>query len=163
MNNKILLVIGGLLLLIGLVRPNINFPVNKPDVVDNIVVVTPPANADLRKSCESVIEAFKTNAPNRKKDAQRLSNLYIDLSSLIELDGENEVIRNTEEIRQANSLSGDMLRLNIKGLYPDLAEAAKNVIVSQIGDEIVPLDKDLRLKAVEAFRALSWACNEGSK
>ena len=162
MNNKILLVIGSILLLFGLIRPDLNFPINKP--LDNtIVVVTPPADAAVRELCEPVIEALKNGSSSRQKDGRRLSDLYFDLATLIELDGENEVVKTTEEIRQANSVSGVMLRLNIKGAYPGLTEAAHNLVVSQIGDDMVPLDSNLRSKAVDAFRALAWACNEGSK
>jgi hypothetical protein len=44
-----------------------------------------------------------------------------------------------------------------------LASAAKAVIVSSIGDDNVPLNKDLRAKAVDGFRALAWACDQGAK
>ena len=53
----------------------------------------------------------------------------------MELDGEDLVIKNTDEIRQANSIAGVMLRLDIKGKYPDLAKEANRYIVTgkQIG------------------------------
>lgn len=163
MNNKVLLVIGGLLLLIGLVRPNINFPINNPNPVDNIVVVTPPADEELKKTCQLVIDVLKAGPSDRKQDGKRLSELYSDLAVLIRLDGENEVVKTTEEVRQANSLSGLMLQMNIKDKYDGLPEATNAVVLSEIGDDIVPLDEDLRGKAVKAFMALSWACLEGSK
>lgn len=162
MNNKVLLIIGAVLLVFGLVRPTFNLPINKP--IDNsIVVVTPPSDLEVRDLCKPIIEALKSGGSSRTKDAQRLSDLYMDLSTLIELDGENEVIKTTEEIRQANSLTGLMLRLNIKGSYPGLSEASQSFITSQIGDDVVTLDNNLRTKSVNAFRALAWACNEGSK
>jgi hypothetical protein len=163
MNNKVLLVIGGLLLLVGLIRPNINFPINNPRPVDNIVIVVPPEDDALKQKCQSVINAIKSGDSNRKQDGKRLSELYSDLATLIRLDKENEVVKTTEEIRQANSLSGSMLQMNLQGKYPDLAEAAQAVLVSEIGDDIVPLDEELRGKVVKAFMGLSWACNEGSK
>ena len=164
MNSKILLAIGCGLLLVGLLKPNIQFPLNnKPVVVDNIVVVTPPADKNLREKCQLVIDVLSNAGSDRKKDGQRLSDLYMDLATLIELDGENQVVKTTEEIRQANVLSGMMLRMNIQGKYPGLADAAQTVVISQIGDEAVVLDEELRQKAVEAFRALSWACYEGAK
>jgi hypothetical protein len=85
------------------------------------------------------------------------------MATLISLDGEDLVIRNTEEIRQANSLSGLMLKLDMKGKYPDLANAAKDLIVTAVGDDNVDLDKELRNNAVLGFKALAWACNEGAK
>jgi hypothetical protein len=163
MNNKVLLVIGGLLLLIGLVRPNINFPINNPKPVDNIVVVTPPADEELKKTCQLVIDVLKAGPSDRKQDGKRLSELYSDLAVLIRLDGENEVVKTTEEVRQANSLSGLMLQMNIKDKYDGLPEATNTVVLKQIGDDIVPLDEDLRDKAATAFMALSWGCLEGSK
>lgn len=163
MNNKVLLVIGGLLLLVGLIRPNINFPINNPDPVDNIVIVVPPEDDELKQKCQTVIDALKSGDDNRKQDGKRLSDLYSDLATLIRLDKENEVVKTTEEIRQANSLAGSMLQMNLQGKYPKLADAAQSVIVSEIGDDIVPLDEELRGKAVKAFMGLSWACNEGSK
>jgi hypothetical protein len=56
-----------------------------------------------------------------------------------------------------------MLRLNIKNKYPGLAEAAKVLVSSELGTDDVVLDEDMRAKAVNAFRALSWAFYEGSK
>lgn len=161
MNKTVLLIIGGLLLFVGLVRPNLGLPINQP--VDNIVVVSPPSDNDLRNKCKLVVDVLKSGSPDRNKDGKRLSELYMDIATLIELNGENEIIRTTEEIRQANMLSGAMLRMNIKGKYPGLSDAAQTVIMSQIGDDSSPLDDELRGKAVEAFRALAWACNEGSK
>lgn len=165
MNNKVLLAIGGILLVLGLFKPNITniLPINKPDVVDSIVIVTPPQNEELRKKCQLVIDVLKSGSSDRKKDGNRLSDLYMDIATLIELDGENEVVKTTEEIRQANSLCGAMLRLDIKGKYPGLSDGAQVVVSSCIGDDIVPLDPELRKKAVEAFRGLAWACSEGAK
>jgi hypothetical protein len=87
----------------------------------------------------------------------------MDLATLIELDGEDEVIRTTEEVRQANSLTGLMLRMNIKDKYKELSKSLNDVIVVGIGEDIIPLDADLRAKAAESFRALAWACSEGAK
>lgn len=166
MNNKILLVIGCILLLIGLFRPSIFVPVNNgPVIIDNnsIVVVSPPSDKELKDKCKLVIDILVNSKTNSKKDGQRLCDLYIDLATLIELDAENETIKTTEEIRQANTLAGPMLRMNMQGKYPGLADAAQIVIASQIGDDAVALDSELRKKAVDAFKALAWACYEGTK
>ena len=85
------------------------------------------------------------------------------MSQLIELDGDDQVINNTANIREANSLAGKMLRLNIKDKYPNLAEAAQDLLFFQLGNKDVKLDKELRSKAIEAFRALSWAFYKGGK
>ena len=165
MNNKVLLGVGVALIAVGLFKPdlsswiNINTDTNRPVTV----IIEKPTNQDLEIMALKVIDAFKVGGSTRSADALRLAQLYNDLSVLISLSGENTVIKNTEEIRQANSLSGLMLRLNIKGEYPGLTEAAYNFLVTQIGDDIVPLDSNLRSKAVNTFKALAWACNEGSK
>ena len=163
MNNKLLLVAGVALLLFGLFKPNLNFPISKPDNT-NIVVVVPPESSELRDKCKSVRDILKTSsAQDKKQDARRLSDLCMDLATLVELDGDEEVVKTTEEIRQANALSGAMLRMNIKGKYPGLSDGAQLVISSQIGDDIAPLNSELRKKAADAFRALAWAFNEESK
>lgn len=162
MNQKIVLVIAGLLVFIGLTKPDLSKFINRnnnPVVVDEIIVVTPPADIKLREVCQPVIETLKGNP----RDARRLSNTFLDIARLIELDGEEMVIKNTEEIKQANSLVGAMLRLDIKGKYPSLSKDCQAVVVSQIGDDNVTLTKELRSSAVEAFMGLGWACYEGSK
>lgn len=160
MNNKLLLTIGILLLAIGLIKPEFNF---KNPGSSNNHVVTAPTDANLKKNCLPIIEIIKNGPSSRYDDGKRLSDLFNDLGTLISLDGEDEVIKTTEDIRQANSLAGAMLKLNLKGDYPGLADAAKSLIVSHIGDDSVLLDDNLRTKACDAFKALSWACSEGSK
>lgn len=166
MNSKFLLIVAGILIFIGLTKPNIGniLPINNPVRVDSIVVITPPSDSALKDQCQNIIEILKgATSSDRAKDGKRLSELYMDLATLIELDKEDEIIKTTEEIRQANSLSGLMLRMNIQGKYPGLGDAAHNVMVSQIGEDVAPLDAGLRQKAVDAFRALAWAFNEGTK
>ena len=165
LNSKSLLVIAGILIAIGLLKPDLTkvFPVINSPSNNTIVVVTPPSDDTLKQKCKLVIDILSNGNSDRSKDGKRLSDLYMDLATLIELDGADQVIKTTEEITQANSLSGLMLRLNIKDKYPGLGDAAQVVISSQIGDDVIPLDAELRSKAVEAFRGLAWACNEGSK
>lgn len=163
MNNKtLILIMGCVLLFVGLVKPDFSNIIPSRNNTP-IIVVTEPMSDDLKQLCEPVINALQNGGSSRVHDGRRLSSLYMDLASLIELDGDNQVIKNTEEIRQANRLSGVMLRLNIKDKYPNLGSAANAVVVQSIGDDILILDNDLRTKAVDAFRALAWACNEGSK
>lgn len=160
MNNKTLLIILAVVLLfVGIFKPNLGVvvPNNGPAPVVNVVEPTDP---ELKTAC---LEVSKILQKGRSSNALRLSSLYSDIGDLISLDGENEVIKNTEEIRQANKLSGLLLRLDIKGKYEGLAEAAEKVIVTGIGSDAVSLDKELRNKAVTSFKALAWACKEGSK
>ena len=159
---NILLGLAALLIVVGLLKPefsNILGP-NRPAVVD-VLELPEPTDLVVKKEADDVVVLLKE--AGAKGDAKRLRDLYIDLSKLVELDGENEVIKNTEEIRQANSLAGIMLKLDMKGKYPNLAKEAKEVVVASIGDDQILLSKELRAKAVEGLNALAWACNQGSK
>jgi len=160
MNNKIILIIAGLLIAIGLFQPNFSKLISKPQSIDNVVLVEP--NESFKSAVSAVIDALSVDK-DRKTDGKRLASMANDISTLISLDGENETIKNTEEIRQINKLIGPMLKLDIKGKYPELAKASQDLIVSAIGDDVLLLDKDLRIKASEAFKALAWAYNEGAK
>ena len=162
-NNNLLLVIAGLLILVGLTKFDLsgfNILPNRPNVVD-VLELPEPTDPAVKKEADDVVVVLKESGA--KGDAKKLRDLYLDLAKLVELDGENEVVRNTEEIRQANSLAGVMLRLDIKGKYPNLAKEAKEVVVAAIGDDQILLSKELRAKAVEGLNALAWACNLGSK
>lgn len=162
-NNNLVLVIAGLLILVGLTKFDLSgFSIlpNRPNVVD-VLELPEPTDPTVKKEADDVVSVLKESGA--KGDAKRLRDLYLDLAKLVELDGENEVVKSTEEIRQANSLAGVMLRLDIKGKYPDLAKEAKEVVVAAIGDDQILLSKELRVKAVEGLNALAWACNTGSK
>jgi hypothetical protein len=162
-NNNLVLVVAGLLILIGLTKFDLSgFSIlpNRPNVVD-VLELPEPTDPAVKKEADDVVVVLKESGA--KADAKRLRDLYLDLAKLVELDGEDEVVKNTEEIRQANSLAGVMLRLDIKGKYPNLAKEAKEVVVASIGDDQILLSKELRVKAVEGLNALAWACNQGSK
>jgi hypothetical protein len=162
-NNNLVLIIAGLLIVVGLAKfdfSSINILPNRPNAVD-VLELPEPTDEAVKKEADDVASLLKE--AGAKGDAKRLRDLYLDLAKLVELDGENEVIKNTEEIRQANSLTGVMLRLDIKGKYPNLAKEAKEVVVAAIGDDQILLSKELRVKAVEGLNALAWACNMGSK
>ena len=165
MNNqtKMILVLGAILLGLGLFQPDFSNWINIDRVVVVDVSVNAPEDKVLRDKAVSVAEILQAGGFSRKTDAVRLRDLYLDLAQLITLDGDDLVIKNTEEIRQANSLAGVMLRLDIKGKYTDLASTCNDLIVTAIGDDNINLSPELRTKAVEAFKALAWGCNEGSK
>lgn len=159
----ILLTIAGILVLIGLIKPDFSRLIPSPS--NNVVVETNglvKPSEDLQDEADAIINALSVDK-DRKTDGKRLASLASDMATLIELDNENEVIKTTEDIRQANSLVGPMLKLNISGKYPDLKIASQNMIVSSIGDDSVPLNKELRVKAATAFRTLAWSYYEGSK
>lgn len=164
MNNKVLLTVAAILILIGFLKPDLSSIINNntKDRV-SVVDVVKPTNKGLLDACFDVIKALKDGPSSRTADAKRLSSLYSDIATLIELDGENEVVKTTDDVRQANSMAGVMLHMDIKDKYKDLASACNSVIVAAIGDESLLLDKDLRAKASDGFKALAWACNEGSK
>ena len=166
MNTKtILLIIAGLLLAIGIFKPDLSqlgINNNKPVVVEIDELDLSPPPESLKLKADDVVRALSVNA-DRKVDGLRLAKLFNDMAILISLDGENEVIKNTEEIRQANKLAGLMLRLDIKNKYENLAESAQALILESIGDDQVLLTPELRQKAVEGFKALAWACKQGAK
>lgn len=158
----ILLSLGLILVAIGLFKPDLTNILQRPDPSVVAIAIDKPSDSNLLKACDDVVKALSVDN-SRKFDGQRLSSLYSDLAQLIQLDGQDMVIKNTEEIRQANSLSGVLLKLDMKGKYPELAKATQNVVVTAIGDDVLELDETLRIKAVDAFKALAWACQEGSK
>ena len=163
MNKNMMLGLAIVLIVVGLLKPDLSsvgFP-SRPVAVD-VLELKEPTDAAVKAKADVVVDILK-GASDHKADAKRLRDLYLDLAKLIELDGDDEVIKTTEEIRQANSLSGLMLRLDIKGKYKDLAKANEDVIIESVGKDNIPLDKELRAKSVSAFNALAWACNLGSK
>lgn len=165
-NNKVLLLVGGLLLLFGLLKPDLNnISIFRPVSPSSFTYYTfnKPSNKELLEASYKVTEILKNGPSSRKNDSLRLAQLYHDLALLISLDEKDEVIKNTAEIRQANSLSGVMFRLNLKDKYKDLAQTTTNLIKTGIGDDDTVLDKELRQKSVDSFNALSWACYEASK
>ena len=158
---NILLALGALLIVLGLLKPEFSNVLNPKPIVVDVLELPAPTDEAVKKEADDVVLVLKESGA--KVDAKRLRDLYLDLAKLVELDGEDEVVKSTEEIRQANSLAGVMLRLDIKGKYPDLAKEAKEVVVAAIGDDQILLSKELRVKAVEGLNALAWACNQGSK
>lgn len=160
---NLVLWLGAILIVLGLFKPDLSKFFNSNESNNAVtVVVEKPSNPEILDECQAVIDALKANK-DRKVDGSRLSSLYSDMATLVGLDGEDTVLKNTEEIRQANKLAGVMLKLDIKGKYPNLAKAAESVVISSIGDDSVVLDPKLREGAVNGFKALAWACQEGAK
>jgi len=163
--NKLLIALSIALIGFGLFKPDIKSifsPNNNNVVIDSEKDVAKPTDPILLEACEPVTKLLKSGS-TRKADSQRLSSLYFDLATLISLDNDEEVIKTTMEIREANKLAGSMSRLNLKDKYPGLAEACNSLVVAGIGENDVVLDKETRQRAVETFMALSWACSQGAK
>ena len=164
------LYIGIGLILFGLFKPNISnyIPVIKPDnqqasCLDHYVL-SPPDNKEILKKCNLVIDIIqRSDSDNKRLETLKLSSLYADIASLIRLDNEDQVVKDTQTIREVNSLTGQMLKLDIKGKYPDLAKACQDVVKVAIGDDDIVLSTDNREKSAQAFDGLSWAFYEGGK
>lgn len=163
MHNKyILLVIGSVLVLVGLLKPNLDWVSIKPSNVPAATEVNKPSDPNLLKLAQDLVSCVKDGKVTRE-DSLKLAGLCFDMSTLISLDGSSEVIKSTEEIRQANKLSGMMLRIDMNKKYPDLASKMQALVVGYIGDDIVVLNSDLRSKSSDAFKALAWAFIEGTR
>ncbi len=146
-----------LLLAVGLIATSLVVPrLNSISTNNSAFVFDKPTNTTLIELSQPIIESLD----NSGNDGLELAKLYRDLAKLIDI---SDIIKNTEEIREANRISGKMLDLNLKDKYPGLADAANNLVVSYIGDDNLVLSPELRQKSSEAFRALAWACSEGSK
>jgi hypothetical protein len=167
MNNKGLLFIATGLVAIGLFKPDLSsfsIPALEPKCSVETYVTDAPADTELLNKARIIINILgESNDSTKPSDCMKLSALYSDMATLISLDNEDEIIKDTASIKSANSLAGKMLRLDIKDKYPNLAESAKDLLITAIGSDDVILDNTTRQKSVNAFRALSWAFYEGSK
>lgn len=69
LNSKsLLLILAGVLIFVGLTKPDLSSIVKpKPSVVDNIVVITPPENFDLRKNCKLITDVLNASSSKNKK------------------------------------------------------------------------------------------------
>lgn len=164
MKNKYLLVVGVVLILFGLSRSaGISIPIlPSPDPACPVVEIEEPSNEELKGLADAVVECWQNGSDDRSVDGKRLASLYNDMSLLISID-DDAVIKNTDAIREANILAAKLLKINLKDKYDGLAKAMTNLLETYVTDQSVPLDDDLRAKASEAFKALAWACSEGSK
>lgn len=160
--NFIVLALGLSLLFLGLSKTN--FIYRKPSTNTTIDSIAPPSPPDyLIAHAEKIVESLVVNS-DCKKDAKVMQDFYLDIATLISLDGDKDVvIKNTEEIKQANSLSALLINLDIKGKYPNYAENSRSLVVTAIGDDSVQLNDELRKKAVEAFQSIAWAWHKASK
>lgn len=169
MNNKVVLAIGAVLIVVGVLRPDLSslIPSNggndTPVVNVPEVVVEAPTEPSLKEVADELVKILKAGGEDRKVDGRNLAKLYSDIASLISLDLDNEVVKTTSEIREVNGVAGSLMNLKLKGKYPEFAQTAKKLVVAAIGDDIAVLNDETRSKAVDAFNALAWACYEGAK
>ena len=169
MNNKVVLAIGAVLIVVGVLRPDLSslIPSNggydTPVVNVPEVVVEAPTEPSLKEVADELVKILKAGGEDRRVDGLNLAKLYSDIASLISLDLDNEVVKTTSEIREVNGVAGSLMNLKLKGKYPEFAQTAKKLVVAAIGDDIAVLNDETRSKAVDAFNALAWACYEGAK
>lgn len=165
MNNKLVLIMGLILIVFSYSDINLNdLNLRKNNAPSAVYVIDPPSDEVLLKDCKNIVNILQeSDDSTSRKDYLRLSSLFYDMSVLLELDNEDEVVSSTEDILNANILAGKMLRLNIKGKYPGLAEASEQLLTNQLGEDNVALSEDLRKSAIDSFRGLSWAFYQGSK
>ena len=169
MNNKVVLAIGAVLIVVGVLRPDLSslIPSNggndTPVVNVPEVVVEAPTEPSLKEVADELVKILKAGGEDRKVDGRNLAKLYSDIANLISLDLDNEVVKTTSEIREVNGVAGSLMNLKLKGKYPEFAQTAKKLVVAAIGDDIAVLNDETRSKAVDAFNALAWACYEGAK
>lgn len=163
MQNKLLLSIGIGLIVLGLYNSNV---IKIPSTNNNqcrALSIAEPSDPELRALVEPIIDILKSGSDDRKIDGCRLAELYRDMSILIGLDQEDNIIDNTNTIKNANALSAKLLKINLNNKYPDLANTCDNVIKQYVSENDVSLDEELKTKAANAFLALSWAFLQGSR
>ena len=68
-NNKILLTIAGLLIIIGLLKPNLGGLLSKPQSIDSVVLVEP--NESFKPAVSAIVDALLADN-DRKVDGKRL-------------------------------------------------------------------------------------------
>lgn len=164
MKNKFLLCIGISMLSFGLLKDRLP-SIDAMSFLNyggstNIYITESPEETNLLYNANALIDILENNnSPTKREECLKLSALYRDLSVLISL--EDSPITDTASIREANTLCGKMLNLNIKDKYPGLAEAAKSLLIDSVGEDDVSLTAENRQRAVAAFEALSWAFYEG--
>lgn len=161
--DKILLCLGAILVLGALLKPDLSSLPNFNIGGGSSVVELDPVDSETQTKVKSVIDVIKNGPSSRKQDGVRLASLFHDMSTLVAVDGDTSIIKSTNDIRNAVSLVGDMLRMNISSKYEDFEKETTEFVQSMIGTEDIMLDSDTRAEAVKAFQALAWACLQGSK
>ena len=165
MKNNPLLIIAGVLIVVGIMKPDLSsiLPNNSPVVVTPSVDFKEPSNPKLLSEADKIAAILQAGDADRKTDGMKLAMLYQDIAQLISLDDDSTIVKTTSEIREVNSVAGTLINAKLKGKYPNLASTAKGLVVSVLGDDVAVLNDENRKNAVEAFEALAWGCYMGAK
>lgn len=161
--DKIILCLGAILVFGALLKPDLSSLSNFNIGGGSAVVQLDPVDTKTQTKVKPVVDVIKNGPSSRKQDGARLASLFRDMSTLIAVDGDASIIKSTNDIRNAVSLVGDMLRMDINSKYEDFEKETTAFTQSMIGTEDVILDSETRANAVKAFQALAWACLQGSK
>jgi hypothetical protein len=93
------------------------------------------------------------------EDGRNLAAFYTAVADVIARD-QGKVIQTTAQLRELNRRAGLLMfqKTGIEGKHLGLAEAIDKVLADQVGLDNVALDADKCQRAVDAFKALAWAC-----
>jgi hypothetical protein len=93
------------------------------------------------------------------EDGRNLAAFYEAIADVIARD-QGKVVQTVAQVRELNRRAGLLMfqKTGIEGKYPGLATAIDKVLEDRIGLDDVPVDAAKRAAAIEAFKALSWAC-----
>jgi hypothetical protein len=119
-----------------------------------------PAPADA--ATRAAVAPVGAKLANHKEDGRRLASFYAGLADVIARD-QGKIVATTAHLRELHRRAGLLMfqQTGIAGKYPGLAEAINKVLADRVGLENVPLDAAKQKAAVEAFRAIAWACQGG--
>ena len=95
-------------------------------------------------------------------DGRNLAVFYSAVADVIARD-QGKVIQTTAQLRELNRRAGLLMfqKTGIEGNYPGLAEAIDKVLPDQVGLDSTALDTEKRQRAIDALKALAWACGGG--
>ena len=141
----LVLIVWGVLATGGAQKPSPEPKPNRPS--DALVAAVGPVATILKGHAE---------------DGRRLATFYSAVADVIARD-QGKVIQTTAQLRELNRRAGLLMfqKTGIEGKHPGLAEAIDKVLADRIGLDNVALDAAKQTAAIEAFRALAWACQGG--
>ena len=91
--------------------------------------------------------------------ASDFESLYYGMALVVGAD--DVILRTTEDVRQAHENAGALaIQAGEIPRIPGYAKAVNDFIVSQVGQDNVPLDNNKRKQIVDTFKALAWATNQ---
>jgi hypothetical protein len=110
----------------------------------------------------TAVQPVVTILKGHTDDGGKLAAFYLAVADVIGRD-QGKVIQNTAVLRELNRRAGLLTfqRTGIEGKYPGLAEAIDKVLADRVGLDNVAFDDAKQTAAIEAFKAIAWACNGG--